>query len=232
MKRNEPHWLDKVTNIFLAKTGDWDDLARIAGGDPRTFYIGTRLPGSHPSNDIDKRVSDVEILKDRIKASLISISKYKHQADRVSMIMLLAYQNPNFLVDIAVNTIERTKVGNEMLIIFFERFKADLLFKGYVDPHVFAKSVESSLKIVYNLNKGTFIFYFSRNLGGIIEVSDLIRNRFLKNTWAFRHYHGSINDELVKWESRRKRINPTLIDQLLANKPVGNQSAGEQTTMW
>lgn len=35
-----PHWLDKIITLLQAETFDLRELARIAGGDPRTFYRG------------------------------------------------------------------------------------------------------------------------------------------------------------------------------------------------
>jgi hypothetical protein len=39
------HWLDRVIQLLTADTADLNELARIAGYDPRTFYIGTNMDG-------------------------------------------------------------------------------------------------------------------------------------------------------------------------------------------
>lgn len=39
------HWLEDIEAVFRAPTGDLRQLAIVAGGDPRTFYIGTDLTG-------------------------------------------------------------------------------------------------------------------------------------------------------------------------------------------
>jgi hydroxysqualene synthase len=40
------HWLDKVVTLLQSDTSDLRELARIAGGDPRTFYRGANMNGS------------------------------------------------------------------------------------------------------------------------------------------------------------------------------------------
>jgi squalene synthase HpnC len=40
------HWLDKVVTLLQSETSDLRELARIAGGDPRTFYRGANMNGS------------------------------------------------------------------------------------------------------------------------------------------------------------------------------------------
>src|SRR5262245_48793315 len=39
------NWLDKVLLLLQAETSDLRELARLAGGDPRTFYRGANLDG-------------------------------------------------------------------------------------------------------------------------------------------------------------------------------------------
>lgn len=41
-----PHWLDTVIKIIMADTDNLRELATIAGGDPRNFYIGTKMDGA------------------------------------------------------------------------------------------------------------------------------------------------------------------------------------------
>lgn len=44
-----PHWLDPILKILDAETTDLRELAKIAGGDPKTFYIGTSIDGANIS---------------------------------------------------------------------------------------------------------------------------------------------------------------------------------------
>lgn len=41
--RNAPHWLDKVIDLLQADTSDLRELARLAGGNPKTFYRGINV---------------------------------------------------------------------------------------------------------------------------------------------------------------------------------------------
>jgi rod shape-determining protein MreB len=41
-----PHWLDRIANLLEADTVDLRELARRAGGEPESFYIGTRIDGA------------------------------------------------------------------------------------------------------------------------------------------------------------------------------------------
>ncbi len=43
--RRLPGWLSGVRNILSAETGDLRELAKLAGEDPRTLYIGTSIDG-------------------------------------------------------------------------------------------------------------------------------------------------------------------------------------------
>lgn len=43
MNRIMAHWLDMVVELLQASTDDLRELALIAGGDPKTFYLGTDL---------------------------------------------------------------------------------------------------------------------------------------------------------------------------------------------
>jgi hypothetical protein len=40
------HWLQKVIKLFKSESVNLRDLAKLAGGDPRTFYIGANLDGA------------------------------------------------------------------------------------------------------------------------------------------------------------------------------------------
>lgn len=46
MTPKDPHWLDSVADVLRAETGDFRELAKIAGEDPTTLYIGTSLDGA------------------------------------------------------------------------------------------------------------------------------------------------------------------------------------------
>src|SRR6185437_2962983 len=48
------HWLDKVVELLLVETNDLRELARIAGGDPKTFYKAVSL------QDLDIDGQDIE----------------------------------------------------------------------------------------------------------------------------------------------------------------------------
>jgi len=41
-----PHWLEKALHLIEADTHDLRELAILAGGDPRTFYLDTSLDGA------------------------------------------------------------------------------------------------------------------------------------------------------------------------------------------
>jgi hypothetical protein len=45
-----PHWLQKVVDILNADTSNLRELARLAGGDPKTFYRGANLEGVDVEN--------------------------------------------------------------------------------------------------------------------------------------------------------------------------------------
>src|SRR5687768_16885738 len=42
----DAHWLDTVTDILNSRSKDLKKLARMAGGDPLTFYRGADLSGA------------------------------------------------------------------------------------------------------------------------------------------------------------------------------------------
>ncbi|HXC57033.1 MAG TPA: hypothetical protein VNU97_17165 [Rhizomicrobium sp.] len=51
------HWLDKVLVILESETADLRELAKLVGGEPEIFYLGTRLSG------VDLRGQDLRGMK-------------------------------------------------------------------------------------------------------------------------------------------------------------------------
>ncbi|SEI15768.1 hypothetical protein [Tardiphaga sp. OK245] len=108
------HWLDKVTVLLTADTNDLHELARIAGSDPRTFYIGVdpsslELDGQN-IDDIEFSTRDdffVDSFDGRsislpldgsnlivdVKRLTSAIRNHKRQEERLAILLRLILQN-------------------------------------------------------------------------------------------------------------------------------------------
>lgn len=111
------HWLEKVITLLQADTSDLRELARMAGGNPKTFYRGVRL------RDLDldgQNIEDMEFsppeteeypigifvpsgdksfliaIEDIIKA----IRKVGRQEERLALLLRLILENRKFGVEI------------------------------------------------------------------------------------------------------------------------------------
>jgi len=126
------HWLTKVIELIQADTADLRQLARLAGGDPETFYVGTNLDGAdirgqdlrgmkftglenadvkQDENTLVDSASPVESIAE--SAQLIAI--YGRQEDRLAILMDRLLSSPGEALNLLTTYRPRAKL--EQMIV-------------------------------------------------------------------------------------------------------------------
>ena len=135
-----PHWLDKIITLLQAETFDLRELARIAGGDPRTFYRGIDpvdldLTGQNIEGmEFSSSAHQNEHLRAQLELELVSkidehrpdhralgIKRAPRQEERAALLLAEFLQNRTRamqIIDSYAN--DKARITNSVLNIFRE----------------------------------------------------------------------------------------------------------------
>ncbi|HEY1632565.1 MAG TPA: hypothetical protein VGF56_14715 [Rhizomicrobium sp.] len=145
------HWLDIVIELIKADTADLRALAKLAGADPRTFYVGTRLDGADiRSQDLRgmlftelgsaavqldnhtklDAMADLELEAEEIDIEVQRIATYPRQEDRIGLLVNGVLGSPEYAI--------------RYLTSYKPRSKLEVEVKGFLIFRIFNLSNEDS----------------------------------------------------------------------------------------
>jgi hypothetical protein len=206
-----PHWLDIVVDIFAAETDNLDELARIAGGDPATFYIGTSVELERfPDGEAVQLLLDFPHSFDANRNSKVDLTaavkhalSYRNQGERFAELVALYLDHPAERKKIHAISAEKTKVGSAALEAFYTEFNSQILYRRIIDGYVVSSCISKSIKMIGTLNRAPFVYYLAAKFGFVPEVEKLLRS-YLSAAWSMRRYSDAIRHELDYWNGIRR----------------------------
>lgn len=175
------HWLDKVFLLLEAPTSDLRELAKLAGGDPRTFYRGIDpnsldLEGQDISG-IDFGVDEFDIVANdnsafETSAVVATIARTGRQEERIAKILdLILVDRNNGLKVLSLYQGDRARFAN----IALEQIRSSFLkTSAGNDQFIVAQIVAKLFTTVFPLNKGALLYYLAKHLAKYSVVNSTI----------------------------------------------------------
>lgn len=199
------HWLDKVIDLLQAQTDDLRELARIAGANPETFYLGidpTQL-------DIaGQDLTGIEFSRAEAETKIVvgRIRKATRQEERIAMLLDALLQNRNSgLAILNLYQTDKAKFANYALEkirnLFSDATTADKFESGVAAliPHFFSYT--------YPLNRGRLLYFLALYLGKYPQVNKAINASLTKTASMFVEFYRS---RIVKLLNRQiAELNPS-----------------------
>jgi hypothetical protein len=200
------HWLETVVKLLLASTNDLRELARIAGADPKTFYIGID-PRTLDTTDQD--ISDMEFSRSEEIASSFQtftietrqviakkIRKTARQEERIAMILdMIVQDRPYGLAILEEYKSDRAK---------FATYALDQIRTLFTDMHVDTKDeyvvaglIPRLFSYTYPLNRGRLLYFLARYLAKYPQINQAIARCLNRTASMFvEEYRSRINQLL------------------------------------
>lgn len=167
------HWLDKVITILDAETSNLRELARLAGGDPRTFYKGINI------EKLDLTGQDIEGME---------FSEENFDIQREQAELELHVHQQNWPVEQVVHSIRRVRRQEERAALILAEFlndrsrAADILQRYRYDSAMNVRDVIRRLEEILQdeiYGKKRSDLYIARRVSGAFARTDANKRHLL-----------------------------------------------------
>ena len=223
------HWTSKIIDLLEADTADLRELAIIAGGDPKTFYLGVDMRGvdvrgqdlrgmvfsptaytemlwdketNFSDEDLDNDENEQKLYSDVQESCNIIKNISKHE-ERFACLLNLCINNSDQKNDICNYYDDKSIYVEEMKsrIYLANLFDIDL-FGNKTDSNELIKLINHSISSAYPYSRQSVIYYLSKHIGHKQNISKLLKSRAISLRMERQVFKGIIF-ELEKW-----KINP------------------------
>ena len=169
-----------VVSLLQSDTADLQELCRIAGGDPATFYQGTDIGA------LDLTENDRRFLRNaQISDAVSRVKRAVRQEERVALLIDQILENREVgLCALVQYSGERAKFAQHASALIRQSF--DLREKNPSNDNLIAASlVQRLFTDVFPYNAGVLLFYLAKHLGKYPQVSAAIRKSLARTGSMF-----------------------------------------------
>jgi len=211
------HWLDKVIELLQANTADLRELARMAGGNPKIFYLGVRLSDLDVSGQnldgmqfgddaASQATEDVWLKLDRneiaeFSSSIRFIKQTGKQEERLAILLKTVLSNRKFAREI-VGQYGRDKAKFANLVVQDLRRILKSESKRQIKEGSFRITDVGLAHILFGrfrrgmqLNRILLLYYMAKHLHQFPDINKYLRGRFER---SFSVYLDPYRDEIKR----------------------------------
>jgi hypothetical protein len=207
-----PHWLDKVIVLLQANTADLRELARIAGGDPKTFYRGIHLDeldtagqdltGMEFNQSIEENSTSlkprtlniVDVQSNVVSATeaIRQIRQTSRQEERMALLVRLILINPYDgarLLSLYSN--DKAKYANSALMQLEIEIRKVELTKTLIEtrrqlvPESLVRIVDRPFSRGMPVNRTLLLYYMAKHLAVYPDVNKFLQTRLDRSSSIF-----------------------------------------------
>ena len=196
------HWLDKVIEILNAETSDLRELAKLAGGDPRTFYRGVELRsletagqdltgmefGWEPPNE--PRAPPPPLTRYEIRSSR------RYEERLAKLILLLATDRAAGMEALSEYGFEKSKHGTEVLE-GLQQWLGESERSTEVSVVQIARFVRSYFAHAMPGSRAAILYYMVKHLSQLQGMREFLAKWWSRsNSYSFAPYQREIEETL------------------------------------